>query len=494
MGSPVSTRFRTLLSLFFSIDVRALAAMRISLGLLFLYDLLLRFSTIPEHYGDASSFPTYLTTTFWNGEWAWSLHTLGGGPLVWLYFLFAVHIVVTCTYIVGYKTRYMQFALWVLLVSLLHANPFITQGGEVWGRVILFTLLFLPTGAVWSVDAFISRTPTQRRIMNGWTAALLLQIAFFYFFASQFKIGPEWENGLAIYYALSGLYYPKLFAHILITAPSVLQLLTYAIMYLQTCTPILLFSPFLTQKIRMVTVAILALMHVGLALTLRVAHFSLVSIAVLVVYAPSSLLDVLQKKLPRWVPVPKYTDASSHRSFWQKTAHTASSMCAIVYLLYILSWQAASSPMLGTFITFPPQLTIFGKVLRIDEYWNIFASPLDVRGWNIIAAETFDGEIIDILRNGEPVDFTRPARAPELALNSHQRRFLHELDYSHAGIYRKPAADYWCKQWNKRHPENRIRAITYIYMDEYIPKPYESLPENIEPHILYSGDCPRGIY
>ncbi len=494
MGSPVSTRFRTLLSLFFSIDVRALAAMRISLGLLFLYDLLLRFSTIPEHYGDASSFPTYLTTTFWNGEWAWSLHTLGGGPLVWLYFLFAVHIVVTCTYIVGYKTRYMQFALWVLLVSLLHANPFITQGGEVWGRVILFTLLFLPTGAVWSVDAFISRTPTQRRIMNGWTAALLLQIAFFYFFASLFKVGHEWESGYAIYYTLSGLYYPKLFANVLLAMPPVMQFLTFFLMYFQVCTPLLLFSPIYTKKIRSATIIMLALMHAGLGLSLRVAHFSLVSIAVLCAYLPSFVFDLIQKKVPSWIPAPIFTDNPATTSRSGKWVRVVSLLFAVVYLIYILLWQAASSPQLSAYVPFPNQLTVVGKVLRIDEYWNIFASPLDVRGWNIIAGETENGAVIDLLRSGAPVDFSRPQRAPEIALNSHQRRFLHELDYPHATIYRKPAADYWCNNWNMKYPQKRIRAITHIYMDEYIPKPYESLPENIEPHILYSGDCPRGIY
>ncbi len=476
MSRAIHAKLSAFSTQFFSIDVRALALMRITIGTLFLYDLLLRFTTIPEHYGNWSMFPTYLTSTFWNGNLAWSVHTFFGGAPGWIYIVFCMHIAIGVAYVVGYKTRYTQFVFWFLMISLHHANPLITQGGDVWGRVVLFTLLFLPTGAVWSVDAYLKRYEGPAQIHNGWTMALLIQIALFYFFASQFKTGHEWETGNAIYYALSGHYYPKLLGTILVQYPTFLVWLAHFITYLQVCTPLLIFFPWKTLQVRMTVVTLLVLMHIGLGLSLRVGHFSLMSIAVLCAFIPS----VVFARIPR-AHIPR-TEFSR-----KNILHLITYACAIPYIIYIFVYQVSGTPRMSAFVSLPQPLLIPAQVLRIDEFWNIFAPPLDVRGWNILAGEKENKEVIDLLRDGAPVDFSRPARIPELSLNSHQWRFLREIDFSH-DMYKEPALRYMCKRWNTSHPYDRVKALSLIYMSESISLPGMVQPR-AEPLMFYTVRC-----
>ena len=66
--------------------------------------------------------------------------------------------------------------------------------------------MFLPLGASYSLDRVrdSSAAEVPRTIFSPATFALLLQVAFIYFFSALFKIDPIWRSdGTAVWYALS---------------------------------------------------------------------------------------------------------------------------------------------------------------------------------------------------------------------------------------------------------------------------------------------------
>src|SRR5262245_9925600 len=112
-------------------DARPAALFRAALGLVVLVDLLERLRHFHSFYteaGLAHSAPEALR---------WSLFLLARtpGPALTLY---AAGIAAACALMVGYRTRAATIALWVFMVSLFNASPFLCDGGD----AVVLALLF----------------------------------------------------------------------------------------------------------------------------------------------------------------------------------------------------------------------------------------------------------------------------------------------------------------------------------------------------------------
>ena len=80
----------------------------------------------------------------------------------------------------------------------------ILSAGDTLLRLLLFWAMFLPLGARYSVDAALDKNPSvPRSLCNLACAAILLQMTFMYFFSFILKDGSTWNDGTALYYALS---------------------------------------------------------------------------------------------------------------------------------------------------------------------------------------------------------------------------------------------------------------------------------------------------
>jgi predicted DCC family thiol-disulfide oxidoreductase YuxK len=279
----------------FGIDIRSLALVRILIALIALIDLATRASSLRVFYGNEGVLPSIVSNTFWNGDWSWSLHLWGGGPFFLVATLFAIHALAALALLIGYRTRLATFVTWFLFASLDNANPLVLYGGDVLLLATLFVAMFLPWGEAYSLDAALSRRMlAPRRILSGWTAAFLLQLAFMYFFTAQMKIGPEWQDGSAIYYALASGTFTSHFGEYLMHFPHLLSFLTNIVLVLEYLVIFLLFCPVYTNALRFVTLALLIPMHVAFALSLNIGLFSWITIAALMAFIPSEAWDAVR--------------------------------------------------------------------------------------------------------------------------------------------------------------------------------------------------------
>src|SRR5205085_9491381 len=131
-------------------------------------------------------------------QWFVSLHLMSGTFLVQAC-LFVLAAIFTFLMLVGYRTRLFTMLAWFMLISLQSRNRMIMQGGDDLLRMFMFWAIFLPLGAVYSVDSALDNTPlTEKTASSFWrvftpgSVALLAQVVMLYWFAVAYKSGAEW--------------------------------------------------------------------------------------------------------------------------------------------------------------------------------------------------------------------------------------------------------------------------------------------------------------
>jgi hypothetical protein len=487
------------LSKVFSIDVRSLALVRVALAIIILQDLARRAFDIAVFYGDGGVLPSEYLHTFWNGTLSWSLHLIDGGETWFVAMLFIAHALFTCAFLFGFHTRIATIAVWLLAVSLHNANPLILQGEDVLLRVVLFVCIFLPLGAVYSMDRLRSGAPAEKTILSGWTVAYLLQIAFLYFFVALYKHSPEWIHGDAIYYALSIDQYATSFGRYLLNFPDILSFVTVSVLIFQSAALFLLFLPFWNVYVRTITVALLMLMHAGFAASMNLGMFSAVSIAALCGFIAPQLWDWFERmlikrgrRIARAIREFSVLEHSHAKHAPRRMSHAAAfvSLLGVVYIFYIFIWHSLNVLNPGQYVPFAHGFEVPAKVLRLDQRWNLFAPyPYRDDGWIVVPALLGNGESVDLFRGGAELTFDRPETIYDLYPRPRWRRYLLSLRLEGNEEYRVPYAQYMCRIWNGSHPlERHIDTLSVVRMLEWTPAPGEA-QRPIEQETLITWSC-----
>ncbi|WP_254425860.1 HTTM domain-containing protein [Haloprofundus sp. MHR1] len=287
-AASVRARLAAALTARFGIDTRALAAFRISLGLLLVADLALRARYLEAFYTDAGVLPRALLYDLYPTLSQLSVHTLSGSLWVQaLLFLFAG--LCGLALLLGYHTRTALLLSFLLLVSLHARNPGVLNGGDSVLRRLLFWGLFLPLGERWSVDALRRVETPRERAATLASAALLVQVVLVYAVNAVFKLrGDLWLDGEAVRYVLSLQQFTILLGDTLAQFPALLHAFDLLWLGLVVASPLLLV---LTGRLRTLLVLAFAGMHVGMLLTMRIGLFPLVSVTALLVFLPPSVWD-----------------------------------------------------------------------------------------------------------------------------------------------------------------------------------------------------------
>ncbi|MEA2292436.1 MAG: hypothetical protein QOE86_75, partial [Solirubrobacteraceae bacterium] len=337
----------------FAADLRSLAAFRIVLGLLVLVDLADRARNLTAHYTDAGVLPRadllanreILDSSFF------SLNLISGGASVQAA-LFAIAALAALALLVGYATRLMTLIVWLLVVSIEWRNPLIGGGGEILLRLLLFWGMFLPLGAVWSIDRLRQRgaPPPSPRLVSVPAAALFLQIAFVYWFAFMLKSGPEWKwDGTALARALTLEQFAKPAATFLLGFPALLTVLTFGVLALEGLGPFLLFSPFRTGTFRTLAVALFMGFHLGIWLTLGMGIFPAVAGLAMVCFLPPGFWDRVERLARGRLRVPARSSRDATRAPPSNggvprpiRTPRALSVAAGVLIAFVLFWNVAT--------------------------------------------------------------------------------------------------------------------------------------------------------
>ncbi|MBP7804772.1 MAG: DUF393 domain-containing protein [Candidatus Pacebacteria bacterium] len=266
---------------FFSLDYRSLALMRFSIGALILMDLCQRAHSLIAHYSDAGVLPRADLLNLFGGKFYISVHMISGLPVVQA-LLFVIAAIFAVMLMTGYRTRFATIMSWFLLISLQSRNPMIIQGGDIVFRVVLFWMMFLPTGTVWSLDRLFNRIPkvTEKFFVGAASIAYILQIVIIYVMSGVLKTGLAWQDGTAVYYAL---YIDQLVRPLggwLRQFNGLTAVLTFATIAIEKYGSILLFSPFKTGFVRTIGLLLFALMQIGFNLSMHLGLFGSIMIVV----------------------------------------------------------------------------------------------------------------------------------------------------------------------------------------------------------------------
>src|SRR4051812_35836412 len=165
----------------YGLDVRSLAVFRVALGLLIIGDLISRAVDLRAFYTDWGTLPRFALLEKFADQWVLSIHLMSGRAEVQTV-LFLLAAIFAFFMMVGWRTRLFTFLSWFMLGSLQARNPVILQGGDALFRMILFWAMFLPLGAVHSVDAALDKSGEKppKKIFSAGSIGLMAQIAMLY--------------------------------------------------------------------------------------------------------------------------------------------------------------------------------------------------------------------------------------------------------------------------------------------------------------------------
>jgi len=129
------------------------------------------------------------------------------------------------------------------------------------------------------------------------------------------------------------------------------------------------------------------------------------------------------------------------------------------------------------------------SILRLDQYWNMFAPfPIKEDGWYVIPAQLRDGAKVDLFRDGQPLQWDKPALISAMFKNDRWRAYMMNLFFDkHNEIHLLQYAQYLCRQWNDDHPhEKQLITFDIVFMMKVIRIKGPSDPEKI---VLWHHQC-----
>ncbi len=276
---------RALYTRLFAIDHRALAALRISLGAIILFELATRAFGIPWFYADDGFLPRLAIPFFAPpGPAMWS------GAESWYVVLFLGTAVAALAMLAGVATRVATFVCWATMVSLWWRNPGFSYGyGDLVLIQLLFWSVFLPLDRVWSWQASRSAgSALGSRVLSPASVGLMLLMPIVYFFSVFLKLeGSGWIDGQAIWYATGreatmmpfGLFLRE-------ELPFVLDAMSVGTLVIELFGPILLFVPWRTEWLRVVLFIAFTGFQIGLGLSMYLWIFPVIATAALLPVLP----------------------------------------------------------------------------------------------------------------------------------------------------------------------------------------------------------------
>jgi hypothetical protein len=453
-----------------ALDSRSLAVTRVGLGAILLADLATRAMFLREHYSDAGILPRHLAHELTSPTLG-ILDAGGGVFLAACVFLAAMAAAVALA--IGYRTRWATLACWVLLVSIQNRNPPLFHSGDILLRLALFWGLFLPLGSRWSIDARRGSAGPERIISIG-TGCWVIQVMLVFGCLLDHKLsGHSWTHGTAVAEALRVGQYQRELGLWLLSWPSVLRLLTYAVLVAQGLTVLLLGLPFAWA--RLCAVAMTVATQIGFGLSFRLGHFPWTTSIVMLAFLPPEFWDWLGRRGGF-----KALAEPEHRSPLAGELGLPGKIVALVALALVCLWNLGEA---GATVNVggedkPIADTLAGKMalaFRLDQRWAMFApNPQTEDGWFVMPAVTADGRQVDALRwtlglaarrsqAGLSLDEPSPTA---IALGPHRwAMFLIDLAVEPEQPALEGLSRYACRKWNAGAlASDRIEARSLVYL------------------------------
>lgn len=443
----------------FGIDPRSLAVFRIGIALVVLWDLVDRIGDFDAMYRDSGILSVADAKAHYNPA-TWSLYFLYSAD--WYQALLMGLTLLSCLLLLlGCFTRLATLATWILLISLHSRMPLVLNSGDNWLRLMLFWSIFLPLGHVWSVDARRAGRSLVRAslkpVLSVASAGALCQIALVYFFAGLSKWNEAWLSGDAMYYVYDQLIFVRPLARALLKYPWICQFLSYATVGFELLAPLLMFVPWGTRFIRIAVVMIVFSFHVGIELTLNVGHFSYIAFSAWLLFLPAMFWE--SKIVPAFARggTPDRDLKTSHGLISPPPAGRVTTIFCACILAFVLIYNATWIGGWKDGEAVRDVMKPAGFQLRLTQNWRMFGIPFNIDPWCVYRARLRNGDIVDLIRDGQNPSDLRPDKVPSLFWN-HRWNKMHQSMALDTGEnpeqlqkYRQRIAEYVCRRWNREH-------------------------------------------
>lgn len=466
----------SIISKLFGQDLRSLAIFRMGMALVLIANLFIRLPDLTAHYTDWGTLARLTLLKHYYYPYHWSLNLYGGSSLS-QYILFFISFICAIGLLLGYKTRLFVFLSWILLVSLNMRNHLVLNGGDILLALMLFWSIFLPLGAVWSLDRRLNVDTDEipPSIFTIGTFALTLQIFLLYLFTFILKSAPEWHDGSFIYLSLKADNYATAFGAYLSNFPGLLKYLTHGIYFFESILPFLLFIPIFWAQSRTILVFSGICMHLGFGLCLNIGLFHWIDIVFWLAFLPgwfwertlivkgvhkvNHLLENLRLPLVRF----KGIFLSPYQPYWELRFPTKffvalALMYAIIYNLHTLP----SHPVKLSGAGYYP-----GQLFKLSQKWNMFGKLWTYDGWHVIVGELENGQQVSLHQNwGQRLSWRKPNFIPATYKSYRWRKYLVNLSLNSNKKFRFNFVGYYCRKWNKfekREPALKSVTAYFIY-------------------------------
>jgi hypothetical protein len=449
--SSTGARLRALLDAWFSVDVRALAAWRVALGLVVIVDAIDRART-PALWSLDGWMPLAMSKI---GPWRPSLPFDVVGHDLWALWVGLLGLA-GLALVVGWWSRTAAAVAWVVGVSLQARNPITVYGSDLVLNAMLMWATLLPIGAFAAVDAR-GRPQPSRTVLSVASAGVTLQLLAIYLVSWFEKRGEAWVDGTAGWYALNYDTFVDRAGVALRAWPGLLRVGTYATLWLELLGPLLLFVPWRRDAFRAGLVLAFWMFHLALELTLEIGWFPWVCIASWVVLVPGRVWDALGIAAPHGEPIAV-----------QRSLHGVAGA-----LIGVLAWWNVAHVTPSTEDAPTGTLRLWVYKLRLDQDWSMYApEPSRWDGWWRIEGYRGATPAVDLLTGAPPTDARPddlPARYGSIRANKHMNGLWAKV-WEPA---RTPLLAWWCR--NAPEPE-RLTALDLVLVKERSPAPGTDQP------------------
>lgn len=445
----------------FAFDTRSLSIFRIGLAFLLLGDLFFRAQSIEAMLADTGLLPRAAAIQYFVHPLHFSIHFLNG-DLSFQWFLWILATGAAIGLLLGWRTRWMIFASWILLLSIQNRNPNILQGGDVLLRLLLFWGFFLPLGSHFSFDARrrVSESSSGGPYFSISTVAYIVQFVSLYIFVVCLKQSDEWlGNFSAVYYALSIDQLVTPFGIWLLQFPKVLETMTVSTLVFEAMGWVLLIFPLAHQRMRLIGILAFVLLHLGFRSALQVGPFTWVNLVSLLPFLPPVFW---QKILP----------GKPSQPLQNFRLHSFEKIAVGFFMAYCLWWNLGT---LNPSVRMSLRFQNIAAVFRVDQYWNMFSPfPLKEDGWYVMQGLLANGSEVDLFREGTAVTWEKPTDIASMYSNERWRKYLMNIWAKKNAAYRPYYADYLCRDWNRSHSfEEQLRSLKIVFNLEFTPAPGE---------------------
>jgi hypothetical protein len=421
-----------------AIDPRNLAVLRMGLAIIILVDLAGRFGSVATFLSDEGVIDR--VSSRWlcpPSQGFWSLYWLSGST-AWATVLLIVNALAAVLLLFGWRTKLATVLCLVLAYSLQMRMPLVLTAGHILLRMLLFWSLFLPLGAVWSVDARRSAARRDpRQIATIATAAIMIQLTLMYLCSGIAKWNEVWLRGDALGLAMRLDMYVKPLGRELGDWPQFLMLFTFLTLVLETAGPLLLWMPVKSDQWRLGLMAMFWLLHIGIGLTMSIGIFSAVAMLAWVVFWP----ELVWRTLSGWRP-PRAAAAPDDAPRFASTLGWLPSCACGGFLIYVIALNLANVDPARSGRWFGQGLRTIGNSTMTLQQFTMFDRPSEMNWWWRLVVQTAEGGQSDALSpTRQPLGSLGQRPTPAAIYDSIPSHFWRRLLYNLATWSPANAAD-----------------------------------------------------